>query len=139
MATVAEVRAAIKTVLEAAISGLSVHQKMVGIANVPAVVVQPVDTDYDQAMARGMDTWAYDLIVLASKADETTAQERLDEMVDGGGAKSVRKAIFDNKTLGLTNTDAHVARMSGYNGQHSVGAFTYVGATLRLVVHTKPS
>lgn len=139
MATVAEVRAAIKTVLEAAITGLHVHDKMVGVANVPAVVVKPVEADYDQAMGRGLDKWEYDLLVLASKADELTSQERLDEMVDGGGTKSVRKAIFNNNTLNLANTNAHVSSMSNYDGRHTVGAFTYAGANLRLVVHTKPS
>lgn len=135
----AEVRAALKTVLEAAISGLTVHQKMAGVANVPAVVVQPVGAEYDVAMARGTDSWDLDLIVLASRADEPTSQERIDELIDGGGAMSVRAAVFANRSLGLSNTDAHVSRMSGYNGQHTVGTFTYAGATLHLVVHTKPS
>lgn len=139
MATVAEVRAALKTVLEAAITGLTVHQKMVGIANVPAVVVQPVDTNFDVAMGKGTDTWHYDLIVLTSRADETTSQDHLDEYLDGGGSLSVRAAIFASQGLGLSNTNAHVSGMSGYGGQHVVGAFTYAGATLQLVVHTKPS
>lgn len=139
MASVSDVRTGIKTTLEAAISGLTVHSKMSGVANVPAVVVQPVEADFEVAMGRGLDAWTYDLIVLTSRADDANSQEKLDEYVDGGGSKSVRSAIFSNNTLGLANTNAHISGMSGYNGQHVVGPITYAGATLRLVVRTKPA
>lgn len=139
MASIGEIRAALKETLETAISGIHVHDKMVGIVNVPAVVVQPVEADFEVAMGRGLDAWNFDLIVLASKADERTSQERLDELVDGGGDKSVRKAVFSNNTLGLPSTNAHISGMSGYNGQYTVGSFTYAGATLHLAVRTKPS
>lgn len=136
----AEVRAAIKTVLEAAIAApFFVHSKLAGVTNPPAVVVKPADADYEVAFGRGVDTWNYDLIVLASLADDATAQEKLDELVDGGGTKSIRKAIFNNRTLGLANTDAHISGMSDYDGRHTVGTLTYAGAVLRLVVHTQPS
>lgn len=138
MASVTEVREGIKASLEAAIPGLTVHAKMSGVANVPAVVVQPVEADFEVAMGRGLDAWQYDLIVLASRADEAAAQDRLDEYVDGGGDKSIRRAIFNNNTLGLANTNAHVSGMADYNGQHAVGPISYAGATLRLVVRTKP-
>jgi hypothetical protein len=140
MASIGEIRAAIKETLETAIPGLHVHALMAGVANVPAVVVQPVEADYDGAMGRGLDTWNFDLIVLASRADERTSQERLDELVDGGGDRSVRKAIFDNRKLGLADgTQGHISGMSDYNGRHDVGTMTYAGATLRLVVTTKPA
>ncbi len=139
MASIAEVREALKTTLEAAIDGLHVHALMAGVANVPAVVVMPEDADFDVAMGRGIDEWHYDLLVLAGKADERTWQQRLDELVDGGGDKSIRKTIFQNKTLGLANTNAHISGMTGYGSQHTVGSFSYAGATLRLTVHTKPA
>jgi len=138
MASITEVRNAIKATLEAAIPGLTVHARMSGVANVPAVVVRPVEADFEVAMRKGLDTWTYTLIVLTSRADEVASQDKLDEYVDGGGERSIRTAIFNNKTLGLANTDAHVSGMSDYNGQHAVGPITYAGAELRLVVHTKP-
>src|SRR5688572_7228603 len=108
MASVGEIRAAIKATLEANISPLHVHNLMAGVANVPAVVVQPVEADFEVAMGRGLDAWEFDLLVLASKADERTSQERLDELVDGGGDRSIRKAIFNNNSLGLPNVNAHI-------------------------------
>jgi hypothetical protein len=139
MASITQVRNAIKTVLEGAIPGLTVHAKMSGVANVPAVVVRPVDANFEVAMGRGIDSWEYTLIVLASRADEVAAQDRIDEYIDGGGDKSIRKAIFNNRTLGLADTTAHISGMADYNGQHAVGPITYAGAELRLVVHTKPA
>lgn len=139
MASIAEIRAALKETLQGAIDGLHVHELMAGVANVPAVVVMPEDADFEVAMGRGLDAWNFDLLVLAGKADERTWQQRLDELVDGGGDKSIRKAVFQNKTLGLANTNAHISGMSGYGSQHTVGSFTYAGANLRLTVYTKPS
>lgn len=139
MASLTDIRTAIKTVLEAALTGVTVYPRPAGQVNVPAIIVKPADANFDVSLARGTDSWQLDLTVLVAKADDVLAQEKLDPYVDGGGSSSVRKAIFDNKSLGLTDTNAHVSGMSDYDGQHVVGAETYAGAVLRLIVHTKPS
>jgi hypothetical protein len=138
MASLSEIRAAIKTTLEDNLPGVSVYAETPPQVNVPAVMVQLVSADYDQAMGRGNDTWPMNLIVLVAKSDEKLAQLKIDPYVDGGGSSSIRKVIFDNKTLGLTNVNAHVATMTGYGGQWDVGGYTYVGAALQLIVHYKP-
>src|SRR5688572_10982092 len=140
MTELADVRDAIKTVLDAAaMPGLTVYAYPDGQANIPAVLVVPADADFDVAMGRGNDTWLFDLTVLVSESATPLAQRHLDSYVTGGGTTSIRKAIFGNRTLGLSNCDAHIAGMSGYNSQHTVGAATYYGAVLRLIAHIKPT
>lgn len=137
MATLEAIRDAIKTTVEAGVSSLQVYDTVPGDVNLPAVVVVPAEADFLVAMGRGTDTWQFDLWVLCSHADSKIGQDALDEFVTGAGSKSIRQAIFNARTLGLSNTDAHVAGMSGYGGRLDVAGIDHVAAVLRLVVHTR--
>ncbi|MEU7904112.1 hypothetical protein [Actinoplanes sp. NPDC049118] len=139
MASLTAVRAAVKTTLEAAIPSLRVYDKVPGIAQVPAAVVEPVTADFLVAMGRGTDTWQFNLHVLVADAEESLGQAQLDEYVSGAGTKSIRAAVFAARTLGLSNTDAHIAAVTAYGGQFESADIAHIGATLRLVVHTKGS
>lgn len=140
MASLTQIRTAVKTTLEAAISGLTVHRTVPGTVNLPAVVVRPAPDDtanFLVAMGRGADTWQFDLLMLVARADAQLSEDDLDGYITGAGSTSIRQAIFQAKTLGLSSTDAHVAGVSGYGAAYEVGGVTYLGAALRLVVHTK--
>lgn len=137
MASLSAIRAGVKTTLEAAISGLWVYANIRAVVNVPAVVVEPVEADFLVAMGKGTDTWQLDLHVLVNDAAEELGQPSLDEYVSGAGARSIRSVIFAARDLGLTNTDAHVSGMSGYGGRFEPPEIDHIGATLRLVVHTR--
>lgn len=99
--------------------------------------MDPVTADFLVAMGRGTDTWELDLHVLVSDADQQLGQVNLDELVSGAGTRSVRAAVFSTKTLGLSNTDAHVAAMTAYGVRFEAPEIDHIGATLRLVVHTR--
>lgn len=138
MASLGAIRTAIKTTLVAAIAGLHAYDKISGSVNVPAVVVEPEDADFNVAMGRGTDTWGFTLSVVVSDNDEIVGQTKLDDFVTGAGSKSIRAAIFNARSLGLTSTDAHVAAMTSYGVRFEQAAdLQHIGATLRLVVHTR--
>jgi hypothetical protein len=137
MASLASVRTAVKTTLENAISGLRGYDKVAAAVQVPSFVVVPGTADFVATMGRGNDTWEFDLHVLVSEADEVVGQAQLDEYVTGAGAKSIRQAIFTNNTLGLTHTNAHIAGMSAYGVRFEQTEIQHIGATLRLIVHTR--
>jgi hypothetical protein len=139
MATFAEIRDALKAVIEANIDGLKVYPRIPGSSTGRALVVRPAaPTDFTVAMGRGTDTWQIDLVVVIPLGDLDVAQQHLDAYVDGGGAHSIRKVVFNNRTLNLTNTDAHVSSLIEY-GQAANASYDNISATLRLVVHTVPS
>lgn len=139
MATFAEIRDALKTVIEANIEGLRVYPRVPGSSTGRALVVRPAaPTDFVVAMGRGTDTWQIDLVLVIPLGDLDVAQQHLDAYVDGGGENSIRKVVFDNRTLDLENTDAHVAGLIAY-GDMANASYENVSATLRLVVHTRPA
>lgn len=137
MATLAAIRDAIKTTLVSALgAGVEVYDNMPSSPVLPSVSVVPVSADFVVAMGRGADTWEFDLIVLVPSADGIVGQELLDPYVSGAGSSSIRQAIFNARTLGLSGTDAHVSAMTGYGGRWEAAGNPHVGASLRLEVTT---
>lgn len=140
MATLKAIRTAVKTTLEANLTGVTVHRTVPGSAAGDVIVCRPADdltADFHVAMGRGTDTWQLDLLVLVPSSSLEVGQDALDDYITGAGTKSVRQVVFTNKTLGLIDVDAHVAAVSGYGADYQLGQTQYLGATLRLVVHTK--
>jgi len=137
MASLAAIRTAVKTTLAAEIPTLHRYDKIAAAVNTPAVVVQPATTDFLVAMGRGTDTYYLDLHVIVAESDEIVAQAQLDEYVTGAGSNSIRAAVFATRALGLASTDAHIAAMTAYGVQFESAPLAHIGATLRLVVHTK--
>jgi hypothetical protein len=136
MAGLAAIRDAVKTTLESTIASLTAYDTVPEASNLPAACVVPDTADFDIAMGRGTDTWTFDLYVLVSSADMDLAQDQLDGFVTGAGANSIRAVIYANQTLGLSQVNAHVSRMSEYGAKFRQSELDHVGAVLRLVVHT---
>lgn len=135
MPSLKTIRTAVKTTLDAAIPDLFSYNNVPEVTNTPAAVVRPDTSDFQVSMGRGTDTWEFEVLVLVPYGEADVAQDQLDDYVNGFGAKSIRQAIFTNRALGLTDVSAHIAGMSDY-GPVQVGDIEYLGATLRLVVHT---
>jgi hypothetical protein len=137
MSSLQSIRDAIKTTLESAIDSLSAYDTVPGATNLPAVVVVPSTANFNVAMGRGTDTWEFDLAVMVPYTDADIAQDALDNYVTGAGDSSIRQAIFQNRDLGLSDTDAHISGMSDYGSRFEMAGIQNIGAKLRLVVHTK--
>lgn len=141
MAALDAIRASIGTTIGTAIPSLSMYGKVPDVLNLPAVIVVPTDTDFVVAMGRGLDKYTFSLFVLVANREAGLAQDELDAFVTGAGAKSVRQAVWNNKSLGLTaggapDADAHVSGMSEYGTQFEAAGVELVGAILTLIVHT---
>lgn len=136
MASLAAIRTGLKSTITTAIPALFGYSNVPEVTNLPAVVVAPRNIDFQGAMGRGLDVYEFDLIVLVSRRDDDLAQTELDAYVTGAGASSIRQAIWNARTLGLANTDAHVYRMESYGAQWDVGDLNHVGAVLKVRVST---
>lgn len=137
MASLEAIRDAIKTTIEANVTTLHCYDTVPDAANVlPAVVVIPYSTDFEVAMGRGTDSYEIDLLILVSTSDMDIQQDSLDAYVSGSGTSSIRQAIFNNKTLGLTSTNAHVSEMLEYGMRFDAAGYPHIGARLRMKVHT---
>lgn len=137
MSSLAAIRDAIKSTIEAGITSLHCYDTVPDATNVlPAVVVLPFTADFEKAMGRGTDQWSFDLLVLTSTGDLGLGQDALDDYVSGAGTKSIRQVIFNNKTLGLSDVDAHVSQLLEYGMSFTNAEVPHIGARLRLEVFT---
>ncbi len=144
MASLAEIREALRTTLKAAIPELNVYAQVPDVSQLPAAVVLPASPstsgfvcDFNGAFGRGLDTWHLDLYVLVSRAESVLAQQALDKYVTGSGPKSVRRIVYEVPDLGLTDgTDAHAEGIRNYGGEFSTAQVPHVGAVVRLTVRT---
>lgn len=139
MASFSTIRSAIKTTLADNISGLRVYDTIDDMINVPACVVVPTSIDFNEAMARGTDKYDFDVLVVVSRADSRSGQNQLDSFINGSGSNSIRQAIFQNSTLGQSDTSAVVTTMSDYGGTYAVNGVESIGARLGVTVYTKGS
>ena len=144
MASLADIRTALRTTLRAAISGLNVYAEVPDVNQLPAVVVLPsapststFACDFNGAFGRGLDTWHLDLYVLVSRQDAVLAQKALDDYVTGAGPKSIRRIIYEFPDLGLADgTDAHAEGILLYGGEFQTAKIPHIGAVVRLTVRT---
>jgi hypothetical protein len=146
MATLTEIRNALKATIKAAVPELNSYGMVVDVQQAPAVVITPAPAsttgfscNFNGAFGRGMDEWTFDLIVMVSRVDAVLAQKQLDQYVTGKGPKSLRQIIFQNPTAGLTDgTDIQAEGIREYDALMPMNAagIQYVGAALRITVRT---
>lgn len=136
MPSLAQIRTALKDTISAAVPSLTGYRTTPEQANLPAFVVIPRTTNFVVAMGRGIDTYDLDVLVLISRRDDGLAQDDLDEYVNGFGDKSIRQAVWNDRTLGLANCDAHVVGLSDYGARFNIGELEHVGARLLVRVTT---
>lgn len=139
MATLAAIRASLETEVAAQLgTGTQVLSELTANPPLPCVAFVPATADYVQAMARGTDTWEFDVFVIVPTADIEVAQVRLDPYVSGAGSLSVRQAVWNARpNFQTAGFDAHIAAMTSYGATFEKVGEQHLGALLRLIVHTR--
>jgi hypothetical protein len=130
MASISAIRQGIADNL-ATISGLRVSATMLDAPRPPVAMVYPDTIEYDLNANRGADTFTFIVYVLVGRADDRTAQNRLDGYVVG--PDSVKAAIESDRTLGGAADTCRVASMRNYQ-QITVGDIVYLGVEFEVEV-----
>lgn len=113
MASITNLRTAIATNL-ATISGLRTSAEMPDNPNPPIALVRPVTVEYNQAMAKGLTKYNFNVLVIVGRAEERTAQKSLDAFCSSTGSSSIKNAVESDKTLGGNAFDTRVTEMRNY-------------------------
>lgn len=135
MASISDIRSGLATNL-ARISGLRTSATAPDLVNPPIAIIEPDSTPvrFDVAMNRGLDELRFVVTVIVSRADERSAQNKLDSYCAGSGAYSVKEAIEYDRTLGGKVNDCRVTEIRSY-GQVSVNEIQYVAAEFSVVAY----
>lgn len=130
--SVSAIRTGLATRL-ATISGLRSSSFVPDNPTPPIAVVVPERVDFDSTMGRGLDSLAFNIVVIAQRASERGAQAVLDGYCSSIGSSSVKAAIEGDRTLGGAAQDCRVITMSNY-GPLLIGETTYLAATFQVTV-----
>jgi len=124
MASVTELREGLAQAMSA-ISGLRTSATVPDAPRPPIAVVIPDRIEYDLNANRGADRFFFTVTLLASRADERTAQINLDKYLVG--PQSIKTAIETDRTLGGRADTCRVTSMQNYAAV-PVGEVTYLSA-----------
>ena len=133
MSSLSVIRDAVRSTLDINLADTHVYDFIPDNPTYPAVCVAPSLANFDAAFGRGLDVWELALLVLVARGSDRSGQDKLDQYITGAGALSIRQVIFNNRTLGLADTDAHVAALDDYGVATGLDAYQ---ARLRLIVQT---
>ena len=133
MALISSLRTGLATNL-ATISGLRTSSTMPDNPNPPIAIVIPSTISFDDTFQRGMQTYTFNVLIVVGRADERTAQNKLDAYCASTGASSIKLAIESDKTLGGSAFDVRVSEMRNY-GQIVIGEVTYLSAEFTVLCY----
>lgn len=135
MSTLSEIRTAVKATLEADISNLVVYDKAGDVTQSPSVVIVPkVENAKPSFGVPGGSVYDFELIVMTERQPIQVAQDKLDALVDAGVSGSIPRVLGADPTLGLSDVDSFVGRMTDYGKEYVSQGATYIGAVLTLKV-----
>lgn len=124
MASVGTLRTALATAL-GTVSGLRSSATVPDNPRPPIAVVVPERIEYDLNAQRGADRYWFTVTVLVGRADDRTAQNRLDGYIVG--PQSVKTSIETDRTLGGVADTCRVTEMRNYSSM-PVGEMVYLAA-----------
>lgn len=90
------------------ISGLRVYEVIPDNPNFPAAVIALDRVSYDSTFARGCDSFEFTVTLVVARADDRSAQNKLETYIAGTGAQSVKTVIEADPTLGGAAMDTRV-------------------------------
>lgn len=118
----------------ATIVGLRVYDHIADSFQPPAAMVNIDNVDYHEAFAGGDPVYTFTISLLVARADERTAQRKLDDYLSYSGQKSVREAIETDMSLG-GRVETCVVTSGGNIAAVQVNEATYLSIEFTVIVH----
>lgn len=113
------------------ITDLRVSALMLDAPRPPVAMVYPSSIDFDLNANRGADTYTFVIFVLVARADDRSAQRKLDGFVTG--PNSIKTAVEADRSLGGAANTCRVTNMTNYQ-QVSIGDTVYLGVEFEVEV-----
>lgn len=119
--TLAQIRSGLATNLATVTGSPQVLTYVLSNPTPPAFVIVPASTEYDQAMARGLDKWTFRVVAIVSAASDQDGQKTIDAYLAPSGSTSIKAALESDRTLGGVVQNLRVTQVSGYILQEEAG------------------
>lgn len=124
-ASISSLRAGLAANL-ATINGLRVYTVLTDNPQFPAALISLDRIEFDSTMARGCDSIEFTVTLVVARADDRSAQNKLETYLAGTGATSVKTAVETDVTLGGSAFDARVTAAEQIGTVNSPDGSTYL-------------
>lgn len=127
--------AAVRTALAELVddTGLRCDAYVPDKVNPPCAFVAGPSGDFDQTFDGGVNL-TFDVVVLVSRGDTRTGQERLDAYLADSGAASIKARVEADSELDGEVSSVRVSGWRDYGGRFTVGDTEYIGARVLVEV-----
>jgi hypothetical protein len=113
---------------------LSAHSEVIGTVEVPALVLELDDINWDMTMGAGMDDVTFVATVLVEAQDLSTGQRQLRAFLSrDGGLGKIKRALEADQSLGGLVSYAHIPTVRRF-GQIEYAGSSYLGVELTIEV-----
>lgn len=133
-ATISELRTGIGDAL-ATLAGLRSYEQIPDTPVTPCAIIELRRVNYDTTMARGADEYQFTVTILSGRADDRTAQTRVEAAVAGSGTQSVKAAIEQDPTLGGTCMTARVLEAGGLQSYDRSDGLQLLGVEFQVSIY----
>lgn len=135
MATISQLRDGLVTRLET-ISGLRATAFHRGSVNPPEAVIYPPEIDYDATFGGTADVLRFPIYIFVAYVSPEAAEKTMNAYLSRSAARSIKKAIEADATLGGIAADATV-RTARETQPYNIGSVDLLGARLDVEVSTE--
>ena len=118
----------------ATIAGLRVYTVLTDNPQFPAALISLDRVEFDSTMARGCDSVEFTVTLVVARADDRSAQNKLETYLAGTGATSVKTAVESDVTLGGSAFDARVTAAEQIGTVNSPDGSTYLFVDFSITV-----
>ena len=118
----------------ATIIGLRTYEYLADSFQPPAAMVNIDNVDYHQAFRGGDSVYTFTITLFVARAEERTAQRKLEDFLSYSGDRSVRQAIEADMTLG-DRVQTCVVERGGNIQPITIQETTYLSVDFTVTVH----
>lgn len=118
----------------ATVSGLRTAANVPDLVNPPVAVVSLEQIAYDGAFNQGLTTLEFTIFVVVSRADERSAQRKLNDFVAPTGASSIKSAVESDRRLNNLVADLRVRSVTNI-GSLQLDDQEYMAAEFAVAVY----
>ena len=112
-ATVSQLRTGLSTAMSTLL-GVRTYDTIPDAPVAPAAIIELRAIGYDSTFARGSDDYTFNVLFISGRADDRTAQSRLEGWLAGHGTGSVKQAVETDETLGGICSAVRVIQATGF-------------------------
>lgn len=100
-----------------------------------AIVTNDMQVSWDQSMARGLDKYDMQVLLVVARATEKQGQALIGEFCAGSGPKSLKAALEADRTLGGACSALHVHSFTDFNRLVKFGNAEYLTVTAHITIY----